>query len=105
MGAYGYQSLGLDTIDADAALGFSSDPRRYDAAIAMLQRLGISKVDLLTNNPSKAAFLENAGIKVTRRTAVLGEVTTDNRHYLTTKARRAGHALDVAAIASALVSK
>ncbi|WP_224000914.1 GTP cyclohydrolase II RibA [Aureimonas sp. SA4125] len=105
MRAYGYQSLGLDTIDADAALGFGPDARRYEAAIAMLDLLGILNVELLTNNPSKAAFLENAGIAVTRRTAVLGEVTRDNRNYLTTKARRAGHMLDVAAIASALATK
>lgn len=105
MQAYGYQALGLDTIDADAALGFGPDSRRYDAAVAMLDRLGISKVELLTNNPTKAAYLEKAGITVTRRTAVLGEVTRDNRDYLTTKARRAGHRLDVAAIASALVTR
>jgi GTP cyclohydrolase II len=105
MRAYGYQSRGLDTIDADAALGFGPDPRRYNAASAMLGVLGISKVDLLTNNPSKAAFLEKAGITVTRRTPVLGEVTGDNRNYLATKARRAGHLLDVASITAALVRK
>ena len=105
MRAYGYQSHGLDTIDADAALGFGPDARRYGAAVAMLNRLGIKSVELLTNNPTKAAFLEEAGIAVTRRTAVLGAVTEENRGYLTTKAERAGHALDVAAIASALVSK
>ena len=105
MRAYGYQGLGLDTIDADAALGFGPDSRRYDSAIAMLGRLGISKVNLLTNNPSKAAFLESAGISVARLTPVLGEVTKDNRNYLTTKARRAGHMFDVAAIAAALATK
>ena len=105
MRAYGYQSLGLDTIDADAALGFGPDPRRYDAAIAMLEGLGVTQVELLTNNPSKVAFLENAGIVVTRRTPVLGEVTKDNRGYLTTKAQRAGHRLDVAAIASTVVTR
>ncbi|MER0239502.1 GTP cyclohydrolase II RibA [Fulvimarina sp. MAC8] len=105
MRAYGYQSHGLDTIDADAALGFGPDQRRYGAAVAMLGALGISSVELLTNNPTKAAFLQKAGIAVTRRTAVLGEVTDENRGYLTTKAERAGHALDVAAIASALVNK
>jgi GTP cyclohydrolase II len=105
MRAYGYQALGLDTIDADAALGFGPDSRRYEAAVAMLGRLGISKVELLTNNPSKAAFLEQAGIAVTHRTPVLGEVTRDNRDYLTTKARRAGHLLDVGAIASALATR
>ncbi|MEN3791636.1 GTP cyclohydrolase II RibA [Fulvimarina sp. MAC3] len=105
MRAYGYQSHGLDTIDADAALGFGADSRRYGAAVAMLRALGIASVELLTNNPNKAAFLEKAGISVTRRTAVLGAVTEENRGYLTTKAERAGHTFDIGAIASALVNK
>ncbi|RFC63347.1 GTP cyclohydrolase II RibA [Fulvimarina endophytica] len=105
MMAYGYQAHGLDTIDADETLGFGPDLRRYGAAVAMLKALGIAKVELLTNNPTKAAFLENAGISVTRRTSVLGEVTNENQAYLTTKAMRAGHQLDVRAIAQALVAK
>ncbi|EAU42421.1 GTP cyclohydrolase [Fulvimarina pelagi HTCC2506] len=105
MRAYGYQSHGLDTIDADAALGFGADTRRYGAAVAMLSALGVTSVELLTNNPNKAAFLQKAGITVSRRTAVLGEVTNENRYYLTTKAERAGHSLDIALIASALVNK
>ncbi|MDY8109382.1 GTP cyclohydrolase II RibA [Fulvimarina sp. 2208YS6-2-32] len=105
MRAYGYQSLGLDTIDADAALGFGADPRRYGAAVAMLECLGVASVELLTNNPTKVAYLKQAGISVTRRTPVIGEVTKDNRDYLTTKAVRAGHTLDVSAIAATLVSR
>ncbi|MGF9566018.1 GTP cyclohydrolase II RibA [Neorhizobium sp. BT27B] len=95
MRAYGYQHQGLDTVDADAVLGFEEDGRRYDAAIAMLTALGISSVELLTNNPRKLKALEAAGFNVHRRTPVMGVVTPENRNYLATKARRSGHLLDV----------
>lgn len=95
MRAYGYQHQGLDTVDADAVLGFEEDGRRYDAAVAMLNTLGVSSVELLTNNPRKLAALEAAGFTVHRRTPVMGVVTAENRNYLATKARRSGHLLDV----------
>ena len=60
MRAYGYQHDGLDTIDADAQLGFGADERRYGSAVAMLHGLGISRVALLSNNPTKAQRLRNA---------------------------------------------
>ncbi|WP_062013610.1 GTP cyclohydrolase II RibA [Aureimonas sp. AU4] len=100
MRAYGLQHEGFDTIDADAELGFEADGRRYGAAVAMLRGLGIGSVELLTNNPAKIAALREAGIEVQARTAVLGAVTAENRNYLVTKARRAGHLLDWPAIAA-----
>ncbi|MGQ7794000.1 GTP cyclohydrolase II RibA [Faunimonas sp. B44] len=91
MHAYFHQDLGLDTIDADAMLGFEADARRYEAAVAMLRGLGVERVDLLTNNPAKVAFLRDAGIEVVSRTPILGAVTAENRGYLRTKSERAGH--------------
>jgi len=101
MRAYGYQHEGLDTIDADAQLGFGSDERRYGSAVAMLRRLGVSQVCLLTNNPSKAQHLRNAGIQVPRCLPVTGTLTSENEQYLRTKAARAGHLLDVDAMIKA----
>lgn len=101
MRAYGYQAEGLDTIDADSQLGFEEDGRRYGAAVAMLEALQVTSVEMLTNNPRKIAALEKAGFSVRRRTPVLGVVTAENRGYLSTKATRAGHMLDVDAMRQA----
>lgn len=101
MRAYGYQHLGLDTIDADAELGCGSDHRRYEAATAMLGLLDISKVVLFTNNPAKVAALLDGGIEVHSRVALTGEVTAENARYLRTKKARAGHILDIGALHAA----
>lgn len=98
MRAYGYQHAGLDTIDADAQLGFGPDERRYGSAVAMLRGLGIARVRLLTNNPSKVERLRAAGVEVIDRIPVTGEITRENEQYLRTKAARAGHLLDVDAL-------
>ena len=89
--AYGLQDEGLDTIDADQVIGFSKDERDFRVAHEMLDQLGVQKVLLLTNNPSKVAALQRAGINVTARQAIYGEVTEQNQRYLTTKANRHGH--------------
>ncbi len=102
MRAYGYQHLGLDTIDADALLGFGPDERRYGTAAAMLRCLGVHQVRLLSNNPSKVERLRAVGVEVVERLPVTGRITTDNEQYLRTKAARAGHALDVDALLSSL---
>lgn len=101
MRAYGFQNDGLDTIDADAQLGHAPDGRRYEAAVAMLAALGIERIELLSNNPTKAARLSAGGITVTGCSPVTGEVTDENEHYLRTKASRAGHLLDVDALIAA----
>jgi GTP cyclohydrolase II len=98
MRAYGYQHRGLDTIDADAQLGFGPDERRYGSAAAILRGLGIGSIQLLTNNPSKVERLRAAGIDVQGRIPVTGKITDENEHYLRTKAARAGHLLDVDAL-------
>jgi GTP cyclohydrolase II len=92
------QDEGLDTIDADAMLGYGADERRYDIAAGMLRSLGYGQVTLLTNNPEKIAALARAGIEVREVQPLAGLVTVENRRYLSTKARRAGHTLGDAAL-------
>ena len=91
--AYDLQDEGLDTIDADQTIGFSKDERDFRVASEMLKQLGVSRILLLTNNPSKVEALQRAGINVTAREAIYGEVTRQNQRYLTTKANRHGHFL------------
>jgi GTP cyclohydrolase II len=93
MRAYVLQDAGLDTIDADAMLGYGADERGYDIAAGMLLSLGYRRVRLLTNNPEKAAALRRAGIEIREVQPLAGLVTVENRRYLSTKARRAGHTL------------
>jgi GTP cyclohydrolase II len=94
MRAYRLQDAGFDTVDADMALGFADDERDYGIAARMLELLGCKTVELLTNNPAKVSGLAQYGIEVHGRKPLLAPVNGDNRHYLTTKALRAGHALD-----------
>ena len=94
MRTYRLQDAGLDTIDANATLGFDDDERDYGVAVRMLQILGCTRVLLLTNNPAKLDGLAQAGIEVSGRIALHGPVNADNRRYLTAKATRAGHKLD-----------
>ncbi|MCJ8520079.1 GTP cyclohydrolase II [Pseudorhizobium tarimense] len=101
MRAYGYQHDGLDTIDADAELGFGADERKYDAAVAMLRGLKVYSVALLTNNPTKVSALLAGGISVNGRVPVTGRITADNVEYLRTKTLRAGHMLDIEVLSRA----
>jgi GTP cyclohydrolase II len=89
--AYDYQQRGLDTIDADAQLGFGPDEREYAAAVDILKELGIRNINLLSNNPGKADFLVRHGFTVEKCTSVTGPVRAENGNYLRTKAAKAGH--------------
>jgi GTP cyclohydrolase II len=102
MRAYGLQDDGLDTIDANTMLGFDDDERDYGVAGRMLELLGIQRVRLMTNNPTKVQGLTEAGIDVAGRMPIEAPVNADNRRYLTAKAERAGHQLEhlIAAIAA-----
>lgn len=93
MRAYALQAQGFDTIDADAALGYGADERRYDLAGRMLECLGIRNVVLLTNNPSKIASLGRSNIRVSGHQRLMGRVNPHNCDYLETKASRSGHLL------------
>jgi 3,4-dihydroxy 2-butanone 4-phosphate synthase/GTP cyclohydrolase II len=89
--AYALQEQGLDTVDANLALGLPSENREYGAAVAMLRDLGVTSVRLMTNNPAKADFLVNAGIPVTEFVPVIVGQAAENTGYLQTKRDRMGH--------------
>ena len=89
--AYALQDQGYDTVDANLALGLPSENREYGAAVAILNDLGITSVRLLTNNPLKADFLDEAGIKVNSYVPVLVGDAAENAEYLKTKRDRMGH--------------
>ena len=91
--AYALQDKGLDTVEANQALGFDADCRDFGLPIAILHDLKISRVRLLSNNPEKQQVLVQAGIEVTERISC---ETTPNIHalsYLRTKKEKMGHAL------------
>lgn len=89
--AYSLQEQGMDTVDANLALGFPSEAREYGAAVEMLRDLGVESVRLLTNNPEKEKFLEDAGISVTEISPLLVGISEENKGYLDTKRDRMGH--------------
>lgn len=89
--AYALQDEGLDTVDANLALGFPPDSRDYAAAAEMLADLGVSGVRLLTNNPAKYDGLGDVGIRVVDRLPLHGATTPENERYLATKRDRMGH--------------
>lgn len=91
--AYALQDQGLDTVDANIALGLPVDGRDYSGAVAVLRSLGIGKVRLLTNNPTKCEALERRGIEVSERVPLVVPPNPTNRGYLQTKATRMGHLL------------
>ncbi len=91
--AYTLQDAGLDTLDANRALGWGADERNFLVAATMLEQLGIPRVRLLTNNPDKLAALAACGIAVEGREAHAFAPNGVNDHYLETKARRFGHLL------------
>jgi GTP cyclohydrolase II len=91
--AYALQDGGLDTVDANLALGLPVDGREYASAAAILTMLGVSQVRLLTNNPVKCAALEHHGVRVVKREPLTVPPNSVNRHYLRTKASRMGHLL------------
>lgn len=100
MRAYALQAQGFDTYDADAALGFDLDQRRFDFAAAMLRQLGVSAVRVFTNSPQKIEALNAAGLEVVADQRVLGRPTAENVRYLASKRDRAGHYIDFEALAA-----
>lgn len=91
--AYGLQDRGLDTVEANEALGFPDDSRDYMVAAHMLKALDVKSVRLMTNNPKKIAGLEAHGILVEQRIPHVMEANAFNREYLETKAAKSGHLL------------
>lgn len=93
--AYALQDQGLDTYEANAALGLPEDARDYSAAAQMLTALGAHSLDLLSNNPDKAAQLTTLGIHVKDRVRTGVHVTDDNLRYLQAKAAHTHHTIDL----------
>jgi GTP cyclohydrolase II len=91
--AYALQEAGLDTLDANLALGLPEDARRYDAAAAMLRALGVTSVRLMTNAPEKLHALEALGVKVLSRVPLVTGSRAENAAYLSTKRNRLRHFL------------
>lgn len=94
--AYSLQDRGLDTVEANIALGFRDDERDYAIAAHMLKSLDVSSVRLITNNPNKIKQLTQYGITVSGRIPHVIPPNEHNRFYLETKAKRSGHFIDLA---------
>ncbi|MBE2894324.1 GTP cyclohydrolase II [Spirabiliibacterium falconis] len=89
--AYALQDQGLDTIEANEALGFKADERDFTVCADMLSALGVTKVRLLTNNPNKIDTLKHAGINIVERVALNVGENPYNNDYLQVKADKMGH--------------
>ena len=92
--AYSLQDQGLDTVEANLALGFRDDERDYAVAAHMLMSLKIESIQLMTNNPKKIAQLTQYGIQVNGRIPHIMPPNEHNRFYLETKAAKSGHMID-----------
>ncbi len=91
--AYQLQDTGMDTVEANVALGFKPDERDYAIAAHMLSSLHVRSIKLITNNPAKIEGLESQGIKVAGRIPLGIRPNEHNRAYLETKMTKAGHLL------------
>ncbi len=92
--AYRLQEQGLDTVEANLALGFPADKRDYGIGAQIICDLGLRKIRLLTNNPRKLVGLEGYGLEIVERVPIQIPVTDENKRYLETKMRKLGHLLE-----------
>ena len=92
--AYNLQDGGMDTVEANIALGFNAELRRYEGAVEILENLGVKKIKLMTNNPAKVEDLEKAGFKV-RQIGHSAKPNDENKDYLRTKASKMNHKLEI----------
>ncbi|MEV4351463.1 GTP cyclohydrolase II [Actinoplanes sp. NPDC049596] len=93
--AYALQDAGLDTYEANVALGRGEDERDYTVAAQMLLALGADRIRLLSNNPDKALQLEKSGIEVTQRIPTGVHISPTNVRYLATKASHTAHTIEL----------
>jgi 3,4-dihydroxy 2-butanone 4-phosphate synthase/GTP cyclohydrolase II len=91
--AYSLQDTGLDTIEANKSLGFEADLRHYGIGAQILLDLGVRKLRLMTNNPTKLAGLSGYDLDIVERVPVEAPVTDENRRYMSTKRAKMGHIL------------
>jgi GTP cyclohydrolase II len=98
--AYVLQDAGLDTYEANVALGYGADERDYSVAAQMLRALGVDRLELLGNNPDKILQLQQHGVTVTHRVPTGVHLRPANARYLAAKVRHGAHALDVPGLAA-----
>ena len=91
--AYEFQFHGIDTIDANYALGFDADQRRHENACKLLKLLGVNSLKLITNNPEKILQIQNGGIKVIDTVQIKVKIADEAKKYIETKKIRSGHNL------------
>ena len=89
--AYNLQEQGMDTFEANVALGFAEDARDFSVAAAMLKQVGAHSIRLLTNNPHKVEALNQAGIDVRERVPLIAPGNVHSHAYIAAKAKKAGH--------------
>ena len=94
MRAYALQDEGLDTVDANVALGFSPDSREYGIGAQIIADLGIQKMRILTNNPKKYGGLQGYNLEIVERVPLVSGLNPENVRYLKTKEERMGHLMD-----------
>jgi len=92
--AYKLQEDGLDTVDANLTLGFRDDERSYDVAVAILNKLNIKKINLITNNPNKIKMLNEEGLKVLNVIKLNIKPNKINKNYINTKKNKSNHIYD-----------
>lgn len=93
--AYELQRQGMDTVEANLALGFPEDMRKYDKAAEILKDLGINKIRLMTNNPDKIHKLQELGIEITERVPIIVHYSHSADFYMHTKQEKMGHLLNL----------
>ncbi|KJE49729.1 MULTISPECIES: GTP cyclohydrolase II [Acidiplasma] len=91
--AYSLEDQGLDTVEANLEQGLPADARNYNFAVEVIKYFKIKSVELITNNPEKIKFLEENGIKISKRIPIIIEPNAFDKFYLETKKDKMGHLL------------